>query len=80
MFWWTTADRAYTTTLIWNTQQNMRFLYPFDTLCHNVGQIHESDLYTVKLSDRRVPLWYAPVQLMLWNIMLQRILWHAWGM
>jgi len=26
-------------------------LYPFDTLCHNEGQIHESKLYAVPILD-----------------------------
>ena len=29
----------------------MRVLCPFVTLCHNVGQTHESKLYTVPVSD-----------------------------
>ena len=29
---------------------------PFDTLCHNVGQTHEFNMYTVPISNGRVPL------------------------
>ena len=32
-------------------QQILRALYPFDSLCHNVGQNHQSKLYTVPISD-----------------------------